>query len=87
MEQSSLKRLGEVVRPHILGGTVHDPQVALIHLVVDKEVSDIKRPSTLARAGLTVLCQDDARLVVLVQDIVPDVKPLHLQKESGPQHG
>ena len=55
MEQLSLERFREVITSHVLGGTVNDPKVALIDLVVDEEETNIQSSRALARTRFTLL--------------------------------
>ena len=58
-EGCTLQWFGRVVTPHILGRTIDNSKVALLHIVVDKEVPDVQSTSPLARACLTILLEKD----------------------------
>ena len=55
MEQLSLERFGEIITSHILCGTVNDPKVALINLVVDEEETNVQGSRALARTRFSLL--------------------------------
>ena len=86
MKECTLQGLGEIITPHVLSRTVHNPQVALINLVMNKEKTNVQSASALARAALTLLGKDDSGLVVLVKDIILHINPLGFKEQLGPKH-
>ena len=79
-EVKALQRFGGVITPHILGRTVDNPKIALLHVVIDKKETNVEVTSTFARTGLAFLLKDDGRLVVLVHSILLHLDALSLKK-------
>ena len=57
LEQLSLERLGHIIAPHLRGGTVLNLQITFLDLIGQKEIPDIERTGTLARAALPIVLQ------------------------------
>ena len=66
----ALQRLGHVVCNHVFSGTMLHCQIAFLHLICDKEIANVKRPSSFARRLPTIGLKQNSTLVVLVQDIL-----------------
>ena len=81
----ALQRLGHAVCNHVFSGTMFHCQIAFLYLVCDKEIANVKRPSSLARRLLTIGLKQNGTLVVLTQDILVDFMALFLQEQFCPQ--
>lgn len=67
-EEGALKGLGKIVGKHVLGGTVHNVDVAPLAVVGNKEITDVDVSGALATGGLAVALHLDGALVVLVKN-------------------
>ena len=59
MEDSTLQWFGEVITTHVPSGTVHNPQVSLIDLVVNEKETNVQSTCALASTAPAILSQQD----------------------------
>ena len=60
MEDGTLQRLGEIITTHVPSGTVHNPQVSLVDLVVNKKETNVQSTCALASTAPAILSQQDS---------------------------
>ena len=86
LEKLALQWFGEVVSDHFLSGQIFDHDIAFLHLICNKKVTNVNCSGPLARALLTVVFQQNGALVVLIKNVLRDFVALGFQKQLGPKN-
>ena len=83
LKKFSLQWLGKIIGNHLFRGQVLNHDIALLHLVCNKEITNVNCTGPLARDLLTVVFQQNSALVVLIKNVLRDFVALGLQKQLG----
>ena len=85
LEKLALQWFGEIVCNHFLRGQIFNHDIAFLHLICDKKVTNVNGLGSLARALLTVVLQHNGALVVLIKNVFLDFVTLGFQKQLRPK--
>jgi hypothetical protein len=85
-EQTALERFGRVVSNHVFRRTPDYRNFFLVNAVGYEELPNVDVLRVSAARSFPVLFQKNRALVVLEQDIIPDVVTLGLQEIPGPAY-
>ena len=79
-----MKWLGEVIRHHLVCGTVFNLEMSLLLLISNKEVADVHVLAPFASTLAPISFQQHGTPVILVQDVLIKAIALSFQKQSSP---
>ena len=85
-ELHSMQRFTEIISNHSIGRTELDCHISFLHLISDKEVSNIDVSGSLPSTGSSICLHFDCTLIVLIDDAISEIVLLALQEPSRPQY-
>ena len=68
LEKLALQWFGEIVSDHFLSGQIFNHNIAFLHLICNKKVTNVNCSGPLTRALLTIVLQQNGALVVLTKN-------------------
>jgi hypothetical protein len=85
VERATLKRIGEEISTHVVSLTISDHNVAKVDLILDEEVPKVEMFRPLRARLPSILRQENATLIVLMEYIFHNEETLSLQEIFRPQ--